>query len=167
MVERKTVCLREEERGEYRDVALLQAPHFCQQWHLYLLNALLMPRHICCCKLLLRPILNDEEKETEMRVEVPWVIFNGDEKDFWHQFVLGVLLTLDHCFATFFPHGLHPSHFVYIFFLFFFTFHPSCLCCLCLIPFCHSYFSPQLVFVHPHISCSLLSLPYMLVEILS
>lgn len=70
-----------------------------------------MPHHICCCKLLLRPILNDEEKESEMAVEAPRVIFNGDEKDFWHRFVLGVLLTLDHCFATFSPHtphGLHP-----------------------------------------------------------
>ena len=60
------VCVRGEERGEYRAVALLQAPHFCQQWHLYLLNALLMPRHVCCCKLLLRPILDDEEEGAEM-----------------------------------------------------------------------------------------------------
>lgn len=59
-------------RGEYRAVALLQAPHFCQQWHLYLLNALLMPRHVCCCKLLLRPILDDEEKGSAVAARAPW-----------------------------------------------------------------------------------------------
>lgn len=64
--------MRERERGEYKAVALLQAPHFCQQWHLYLLNALLMSRHICCCKLLLRPILDDEEKVTNTGARVPW-----------------------------------------------------------------------------------------------
>ena len=69
-----------QERGEYRAVALPQAPHFCQQWHLYLLNALLMPRHICCCKLLLRPILDDEEKGTELEARVLLVFFNVGER---------------------------------------------------------------------------------------
>ena len=67
-------------RGEYRAVALLQAPHFCQHWHLYLLNALLMPHHICCCKLLLRPILDDEEKGTEMGARVLQVLFLMEER---------------------------------------------------------------------------------------
>lgn len=68
-VERKTVHVSVRER---RAVALLQAQHFCQQWHLYLLNALLMPRHTCCCKLLLRPILDDEVKGTGVVAGVPW-----------------------------------------------------------------------------------------------
>lgn len=47
-------------------LSLLQAPQFCQQWHLYLLNALLMLRHICCCKLLLRPILGNGKKDWDV-----------------------------------------------------------------------------------------------------
>lgn len=111
-------CVREKERGEYGAVASLQAPHFCQQWHLYLLNALLMPRHVCCCKLLLRPILDVEEKRGRgggrSAAVSPWVFFNGEEGDFWHQFVL---FTLDHsflpllpflsCFLTFFSFIYH------------------------------------------------------------
>lgn len=70
-----SLCLR----GECRAVASLQAPHFCQQWHLYLLNALLMPRHVCCCKLLLRPTLDDEEARGAPPRNLslsPWVLFN-------------------------------------------------------------------------------------------
>lgn len=132
---REKLSVRERERGGYGDVGLLQAPHFCQQWHLYLGNALLMPHHICCCKLLLRPILNDEEKESEMAVEAPRVIFNGDEKDFWHRFVLGVLLTLDHCFATFSPHTPHGLHPPCSCLRLSSSLHSSCLLCVC----CHSF----------------------------
>lgn len=42
--------------------ALLPAPHFCLCCHLYPLNALLKPDHICCCKLLLRATLVEAEK---------------------------------------------------------------------------------------------------------
>lgn len=68
-VERKTVHISVCEK---RAVVSLQAQHFCQQWHLYLLNALLMPRHVCCCKLLLRPILEDEVKGTGVATRVLW-----------------------------------------------------------------------------------------------
>lgn len=64
-----------EERGEYGAVALLQATHFCQLLHFYQLNALLMSHLRCCWKLLLRHILDDEEKETKMQTTVSWVCF--------------------------------------------------------------------------------------------
>lgn len=91
-------------RGEYCAVASLQAPHFCQRRHLYQLNALLMPRHICCYKLLLKPLLDDMKKGTEMGAKVSlfcpgsFLMEEKKEGDFWHRFVLGVLLTLNHCF---------------------------------------------------------------------
>lgn len=92
-VERKTVHVSVRER---RAVALLQAQHFCQQWHLYLLNALLMPRHVCCCKLLLRPILDDEVKGAGVVAGVPWLcpgsFLMRKKKDFWQQLVCGVFL---------------------------------------------------------------------------
>ena len=81
--------------GRHCAIALLQAPHLCQPWHLYQPNALLMPCHICCCKLLLRPILEDEEKagrdwegkgggsskqERHCATGLPWVFFNRRER---------------------------------------------------------------------------------------
>lgn len=70
--ERKAVYVSVRVRERRIQSCSLQAPHFCQQWHLYLLNALLMPHHICCSKLLLGPVSDDEEKVKVMRAGVPW-----------------------------------------------------------------------------------------------
>lgn len=61
---KKTECTKDTEKVKF--LSLLQAPHFCQQWHLYLLNALLMLRHICCRELLLRPILGNGKKDWDV-----------------------------------------------------------------------------------------------------
>jgi len=89
----ETLC----EKENVALLPLLQAPQFCQQWHLYLLNALLIPCHICCCKLLLRPIIHDEEKGTEMGPESSGSLLM-EEKESKISGTSLSLVSLDRCF---------------------------------------------------------------------
>lgn len=142
---------------------LLQAPHFCQRWHLYLLNPLLIPCHICCCKLLLRPTLDNEGKGTVMGARVSWVLFfffiGAEKRGRGSGFVVGLLLKSPS--LVFFPALSFPPFIsvyvtfpflMYCFVAFFFDFFYSTFSCFSLRFLCNS----PLLFCYPNqsfISC--------------